>query len=146
MPRSQRIAMLAIAAIIAVVAVIALGTGGDDETPAADRRTAQRTATTPQTSTDDASDDTAAAPQAAPAPKPKPKPPLLTAATARTLTYNKGDTVVFRVRNSSAEEVHVHGYDIARDLPAGKTITLRFTADLEGIYEVELEQSGTPLG
>jgi len=136
--------MLAIAAIIAVVAVVALGTGGDDETPAADRRTAQRTATTPQTSTDDASDDTAAAPQATPAPKPK--PPLLTAATARTLTYNKGDTVVFRVRNSSAEEVHVHGYDIARDLPAGKTITLRFKADLEGIYEVELEQSGTPLG
>jgi hypothetical protein len=61
----------------------------------------------------------------------------------RRLTFAKGDTVRFRVQHSAAEEEHLHGYDIAKDLPAGKTITFQFKADIEGIFEVELEHSGT---
>ena len=81
-----------------------------------------------------------------PTPTPTPRPPLLTAEANRTLTFARGDTVAFRVRHPAGEEVHVHGYDISRRLPAGRTVTLRFPADIEGMFEIELEHSGTALG
>lgn len=52
----------------------------------------------------------------------------------------------FRVRSPRDDEVHVHGYDITTEAPAGETVTVRFRANLEGVFEVELEQSGTALG
>jgi hypothetical protein len=57
----------------------------------------------------------------------------------QTLEYSAGDEIRFRVSSDAAEEVHVHGYDIAKEVPAGGTIEFDFAADLEGIYEVELE-------
>ena len=127
MPRGQRIAFLAIAAVIAVAAVaVALAAGGDDgEEPGG---------TTARTT------ETAAAR------KPRPKPPLLTANSGKTVRANKGEVVRFRARSKTAEQLHVHGYDILRALPAGRTVTVRFRASLEGIYEIELEGSHTPVG
>jgi hypothetical protein len=150
MPRSQRIAMLAIAALIAVVAVVVLRPAGDDETtPNAQQTSATSAPTTTPAPSDGApaASDADSAPAATPQPRRKaPKPPLLIADSGRTLTFQKGDRVAFRVRHGSAEEVHVHGYDIMRELQAGETVTIRFPAGIEGIFEVELEQSGTPLG
>ncbi|MBA2425880.1 MAG: hypothetical protein H0V60_02235 [Actinobacteria bacterium] len=40
---------------------------------------------------------------------------------------------------------HVHGYDVTEDLKAGKRATIDLTADIPGVFEVELEQSHTPL-
>jgi len=56
-----------------------------------------------------------------------------------------GDTVEIRIMSDVVEEVHVHGYDIVRDVVAGETTEMRFEADVPGIWEVELEQAGTPL-
>lgn len=44
-----------------------------------------------------------------------------------------------------AEEVHVHGYDVAIDVTPGEEETAEFTADIPGIFEVELEGAGTVL-
>jgi hypothetical protein len=44
-----------------------------------------------------------------------------------------------------AEEVHVHGYDLAVDVTPGAEETLEFSADIPGIFEVELEGAGTLL-
>lgn len=63
----------------------------------------------------------------------------------QTLEYSAGDEVRFRVSSDAAEEIHVHGYDIAKEVPAGGTIELDFPADLEGIYEVELEGLGVEI-
>ena len=52
----------------------------------------------------------------------------------------------FRVRHGDAEEVHVHGYDITKDLAANETANVSFEASIPGIFEIELEHSGTPLG
>ena len=52
----------------------------------------------------------------------------------------------FRVRHGGAEEVHVHGYDIKKDLAANETANVSFEASIPGIFEIELERSGTPLG
>lgn len=57
------------------------------------------------------------------------------------LEYDAGEQVRFRVSSDEADEVHVHGYDVEEEVPAGGTATLSFTADIEGIFEVELHGS-----
>lgn len=63
----------------------------------------------------------------------------------QTLEFDAGDQVRFRVSSDAAEEIHVHGYDIAKDVPAGGTIEFDFPAELEGIYEAELEELGVQI-
>ena len=55
------------------------------------------------------------------------------------LEYNAGDEVHFRVQSDVADEVHVHGYDLMQDVPAGGAVEFEFPADIEGIFEAELE-------
>jgi hypothetical protein len=133
MSRGQRLTFLGIAAIIAVVAVIVLSGGGDETEKAADA-----------TATPSREVDAMATPTRTP--PPKPKPPLLLGGRERTLSFDQGDTVRFRVRHGEAEEVHIHGYDIKKELAANKTANVSFEASIPGIFEVELEHSGTPLG
>ncbi len=57
------------------------------------------------------------------------------------LEYDAGEQVRFRVSSNEADEVHVHGYDVGEEIPAGGTATLSFPADIEGIFEVELHGS-----
>ncbi len=56
-----------------------------------------------------------------------------------------GEEVVLRVTSDVDEEIHVHGYDLYEDIPAGGTGEVSFTADLPGAYEVELQQADRPL-
>jgi hypothetical protein len=56
------------------------------------------------------------------------------------LSYEKGDQVRFRVTSDVADEIHVHGYDLAKDVEAGGTVSFDFPATLEGIFEAELEE------
>lgn len=56
-----------------------------------------------------------------------------------------GSTVELVVASDVADEIHVHGYDRTAFVTAGATATLRFVADVPGVFEVELEQRGTPL-
>jgi hypothetical protein len=55
------------------------------------------------------------------------------------LEYNAGDRVRFDVRSDVADEIHVHGYDLIKDVPAGGAVSFSFPAEIEGIFEVELE-------
>jgi hypothetical protein len=88
---------------------------------------------------------TAATPTVSTATVPKPKPPLLTAAKVTELEAEQGDTVRFRARSATDDEVHVHGYDKSKAAPAGKTIEMSFTATLEGIFEIEFENAGVEI-
>jgi hypothetical protein len=63
----------------------------------------------------------------------------------QTLEFSAGEEIRFRVSSDAAEEIHVHGYDIAKDVPAGGTIEFDFPAELEGIYEAELEDLGVQI-
>ncbi|MFJ2094346.1 hypothetical protein ACIOEW_34590 [Streptomyces sp. NPDC087901] len=53
----------------------------------------------------------------------------------------KGRTVRLQVRSDRADTLHVHGYDKEARLPAGRTVTLTFTADRTGLFEVETHES-----
>ena len=132
MTRGQRFTFLGIAAVFAVVAVILLARGGGEtDTGAGSTRTPTPTAR--------ASDGEATA-------TPTPKPlPLLQAGKPKALTYSQGETVRFRVRSASPEEVHIHGYDIKKELAPNRTVTVSFKATITGIFEIELEHSATQL-
>jgi hypothetical protein len=57
----------------------------------------------------------------------------------------EGDTVRLVVTTDTADEIHVHGYDLMKDVAAGKTGTLEFVADQSGVFEVELEAAALQL-
>jgi hypothetical protein len=58
------------------------------------------------------------------------------------LTYNEGEQVRFRVDSDVSDEIHVHGYDIMKDVEAGGSVSFDFPATLEGVFEAELEGRG----
>jgi heme/copper-type cytochrome/quinol oxidase subunit 2 len=65
----------------------------------------------------------------------------------KTITVNKGDQARIQVSSpDTTEEIHLHGYDLKRDLKAGGRVRFSFVAKDDGIYEIELEGSGTQIG
>jgi heme/copper-type cytochrome/quinol oxidase subunit 2 len=52
-----------------------------------------------------------------------------------------GDRVRIRVRADVADQVHVHGYDLLADVSPGNPATIKFAADVAGVFEVELENA-----
>ena len=135
MSRNQRLAFGGIAAVIAVMAVVIFATSGGDGEQEAAGTAATATATATPSATEEPSETST------PTPTPEPQPPLLQAGKVAELRYSEGDTVRFRVRSDEPEEVHVHGYDIKKDLEAGQTATMSFKATITGIFEVEFEHS-----
>lgn len=56
------------------------------------------------------------------------------------LEYSAGEQIRFQVTADEAEEIHVHGYDLMEEIPqGGGTVEFDFPAEIEGIFEVELE-------
>ncbi len=117
------------------------GCGGDDETspPTATTTTESETTNTTSTTTDTTPTTTEEEP---------PGPIVVRIVVVNAApkggivreTVNKGDRVVLSVRSDVADEVHLHGYDISRNVAAGGTARIRFRATVPGRFEVELEQ------
>ena len=142
MSRGQRLIFLGIAAVIAVVAIFVLADSSEDSD---DPETTAATATATPTAQPEASPGEET-PTPTPTPEPTPEPPpLLTADKVTELEFTEGDTVRFRARSATADHIHVHGYDLMKDVPAGKTTTMSFKADITGIFEIEFEDSGTEI-
>jgi flagellar basal body-associated protein FliL len=134
--RAQRLIFLGIAALIAVVAVFALvflNSDSGDEAEVAATATPTPTATA-----------TSAAGKATrtPTATPQPQPPLVTGEGIKKLRFKQGDQIRFRVRSDDVtDEVHVHGYDLMKDIEPGQTISFSFPASITGIFEVEYEDA-----
>jgi hypothetical protein len=145
MNRGQRFTFLAIAVVIAIVAIVVLADSSEDDSdPGQAAATATPTETAaPQEATP--GEEETPTPTATPTPTPRPQPPLLTADKVTELKFDEGETVRFRVRSPVDEEIHVHCYDITRDVPAGRTINVSFEASITGICEIEFHNSGTPI-
>jgi hypothetical protein len=138
MSRGLRLAFLGVAVAILVVAFLILRPSSDDPETTADAPTATPTLTaTPTPSPGETATETPT-----PTPKPTVDPgPLLTGSEVVKLRYDKGETVRFRVRSPEDEEVHIHGYDIKKDVKAGETEKVSFKATIDGIFEIEFEHS-----
>jgi hypothetical protein len=140
MSRSQRLTFLGLAAPVAIVAVVILVVAGGssdstDEQAAAPTATATATPETQQASPGET-------PTATPTTDPG---PLLTAAKEQEIDATEGDMVRFRVKADQDEEVHVHGYNIEKEVPAGETVSISFKATITGIFEIEFHHSGATL-
>jgi hypothetical protein len=131
MSRGQRVTFLAVAVVIAVVAIVVLADSSEDPSGTPSAATATPTAT-------NAPEEAATA---TPTATSAPAPPLLTGGKITKIEAKQGDTVRFRVRSPVAEEVHVHTYDIMKDLEPNKTVTVSFKADITGIFEIEYEHA-----
>lgn len=56
-----------------------------------------------------------------------------------------GSEVEISISSDVTDHVHLHGYDVLADVAGGSTAVLAFTADIPGIFEVELEEARLPL-
>ena len=139
MSQAQRLFLLAGAVVVIVVGFVLLAPGGNDSGDQKAATTA--TATVPS--------QTSATPAA-----PAPRPALGTidiqggkpVGGVKTITAKKGERVLIYVTSSdTTDEVHLHGYDLKRNLRAGGRVTFSFTATAEGIFEMELESSATQI-
>jgi hypothetical protein len=140
--RGARLGFLAVAVVILVVAFLALRPSPDDPETTADAPTA--TPTLADTSTPEPGETETPTPT--PTSKPTVDPgPLLTGSKVQKIRVDKGETVRFRVRSPQDEEVHIHGYDIKKNVKAGQTARVSFKATIDGIFEIEFEHSRTQI-
>ncbi len=63
----------------------------------------------------------------------------------RDLSYEEGDRIRFKVESDVSDEIHVHGYDVMKDVEAGGSVTFDFAATIEGVFEAELEERKEPI-
>ncbi len=143
MPASRRWAAVA---VLTAVAALTLAACGDNGSPQA---TGTTTTTTPAATT---STTTGSATTAKPPTTADPTPVIEVRVAGgkvqggvRRERLQRGDTVVLRVVADVADEVHLHGYDRTAEVAPGKPAQIRFTADITGVFEVELEQRKQPL-
>lgn len=60
-------------------------------------------------------------------------------------SFAVGDQVSIWVLSDTADEIHVHGYDVLFKAEAGTPIEVSLIAEVPGIFEVELEGTHTLL-
>jgi hypothetical protein len=59
------------------------------------------------------------------------------------LEYKRSERVRFSIQSDVTDEVHVHGFDIEKEVPANRRIRFAFLADIEGVFEIELHSGHT---
>jgi hypothetical protein len=149
MPRNQRITLLALAAVVVVVAVVVAvaSSGGSSTSATVTEKTIVTTTTTPAgastTETGTVTQSTVTTPA---------RPPVVVVRNGqpvggvKKLQFSKGGTIDFLVRSDTPGEIHFHGYDVHRVVPAGGgTVRFRLPAKFDGRFVVELEATGTQI-
>ena len=129
----RNLGVLLAVVIVAVVGFV-IASGSDD-----DKESTGGTTTTTRTTT---------TPQATPAKPAKPAPPKIVVKDGKPvggvkdIEVNKGERVEFAVQSDVADEIHVHGYDLMQDVDAGGAVNFGFKANIDGKFEIELENRG----
>jgi hypothetical protein len=135
--------LIAAAAVAAAVALFLVLRPDDDGGSASTVTTTATTATSPTTTL-----------PPPPPPPPQPPPPAQVRIVVREgqpvggvrgVTVSKGRRVVLTVTSDVADHVHLHGYDIMRDVGPGQPARIAFRATIVGTVEAELEDRGVPL-
>lgn len=136
MSRTQRLVLLGLAAAVAVVAiVVASGSSGDSGGTAS-------TATT--VTTPGGAPTTTAAPRVAEASIEVKGGEAVGG--VKEISAGKGEKVAITVTSPDySGEIHLHGYDMAREVAPGKPARFALTATQEGVFELEVEATSTEI-
>jgi hypothetical protein len=130
MPRNQRILLVVAAVAVAVIAFVIASPGGDDEDDG--NRAAQTTA---QTEVETEAETT-----------PPAREPSVTRIQIRggqvvggpqSIEVKQGEPARIVVAADAPDQIHLHGYDLTREAAPGAPARFNFTADLEGVFELE---------
>jgi len=128
--------LLVVAATVASIALVGCGSN-DSESASTDTTTTETTTTTTDTTTTTAAE------------KPTEVKVVVVNGSPQggivRQTVNKDDQVVLVVTSDVADEIHLHGYDKAKDVAAGGTVRLPFKATIPGRFEAELESRGVQI-
>jgi hypothetical protein len=57
------------------------------------------------------------------------------------LKVKKDGQVHLTVNSDTADEIHVHGYDLMKDVEKGGSVKFDFKANIDGRFEIELENA-----
>jgi heme/copper-type cytochrome/quinol oxidase subunit 2 len=133
-----------VAALVVLVAAFFVARPGDDDTATTPAQTQTTVAAPPSGTTSTVT------------PPPPPPAPAFTTIRVRggkpvggvkRIELTKGDRARIEVSSpDTTDEIHLHGYDLMRDLKAGGRVRFSFEADADGIYEIELEGAGVQIG
>lgn len=133
--------LIVVVAVVAAVGVFLVLRPDDDDGGAQTTPTTATTSTTMPTTT-------------VPPPPPAPPPPATVRINVRDgrpvggirrVTVGRGRRVVLIVTSDVADHVHLHGYDVMRDVAPGRPARLAFRATIVGTVDVELEDRHVPL-
>ena len=132
MSRNQRIGLVVAAVVFAVVAFV-IASPGDDDDGGQSETGRQETPTDTEAQTDE--------PQEAVPEEPNPTQIHIrdgeVVGGPADIRAKKGDVVLFVVSSDAADDIHLHGYDVEKKAEPGKPARFKFTADVEGIFEIE---------
>ena len=109
MSRNQRIGLLAAAAVVVVVAIVIAASGGGSDSGNSNANEVHRIQIKGG----------------------KPDGGV------QNFKVKKGDRVKIVVSADAHDVIHLHGYNIEKDIEPGKPATFKFTAGIEGIFEIE---------
>lgn len=148
MSGAARIGVLVATVLVLALAFVLLSPEADDDSNTADTPTT----TAPGTTSETPAPTTTVTSEAPPAADHEPafERVLVRAGKPRggvqTITAEKGERARIEVISSdTSDEVHLHGYDISRDVKPGKNARFSFDADAEGIFEMELHGTHTQI-
>jgi hypothetical protein len=145
MSRNQRIGLIVAAVVFAVVAFVIASPGGDDDDGG---QAAQTTPTTTQPESESGAEGapTETEGEAEEPHETVPPEPQLARIQIRggevvggvaDIQATKGDVVRIVVSADAPDDIHLHGYDIEKKAGPGSPARFKFTADVEGIFEIE---------
>lgn len=128
-------------AVLAASTVALAGCGGDTGSTAADTATTETTTTAPTTGTTGTTVG------------PTTQTRVITIRVVGGVpqggiqrpTIDEGEKVVLVVRTDTGKGVHLHGYNIERDVVPGTPTRIPFTATIPGRFELELHPTDTLL-
>jgi len=124
MSRNQRFVLVAAAIVVAVIAFVIVNPGGEDN--------GNGTTTAAQAS----GNDSGSASEQQQVERIEIAGNEVKGGPA-TITVKKGDAVRIVVAADKPNTIHLHGYDIEKEATPSKPARFAFTADAEGVFEIE---------
>ena len=144
MSRQYRLGLVAAAVAVVVAVIVIVQVTGDDASP--------ETVATPSPATTAATSGTEPETTGTQAPPSKPQTISIVVRNGRVrgglvhATLAQGQRAVILVRSDVEDEVHLHGYDVMRDVAPGAPARIAVRASLPGRFEIELEDRKLQIG